>query len=72
MPVLKPLHDASRLRRLVVSTYQAVSGAGLSGVAELGEQLTKSVDRLLPSSLSTAPQWNFRLRRRSRRPSPIT
>src|ERR1700722_7309950 len=45
MPVLKPLHDASRLRRLVVSTYQAVSGAGLSGVAELGEQLTKSVDR---------------------------
>jgi aspartate-semialdehyde dehydrogenase len=45
MPVLKPLHDAAGLRRLVVSTYQAVSGAGLSGVAELGEQLTKSVDR---------------------------
>jgi aspartate-semialdehyde dehydrogenase len=44
MPVLKPLHDAAGLRRLVVSTYQAVSGAGLSGVAELDEQLTKSVD----------------------------
>ena len=28
MPVLKPLHDAAGLRRLVVSTYQAVSGAG--------------------------------------------
>ena len=44
MPVLKPLHDAAGLRRLVVSTYQAVSGAGLAGVAELEEQLAKTVD----------------------------
>ena len=44
MPVLKPLHDAAGLRRLVVSTYQAVSGAGLSGVSELSEQLAKSAD----------------------------
>ncbi len=44
MPVLKPLHDEAGLHRLVVSTYQAVSGAGLSGVAELDEQLTKSID----------------------------
>ena len=42
MPVLKPLHDAAGLRRLVVSTYQAVSGAGLAGVAELAEQLAKT------------------------------
>lgn len=35
MPVLKPLHEEARLVRLVVSTYQAVSGAGLSGVREL-------------------------------------
>ena len=35
MPVLKPLHDAAGLIRLIVSTYQAVSGAGLSGVKEL-------------------------------------
>ena len=35
MPVLKPLHDAAGLFRLIVSTYQAVSGAGLSGVKEL-------------------------------------
>lgn len=35
MPVLKPLHDEAGLRRLVVSTYQAVSGAGLAGVREL-------------------------------------
>ena len=35
MPVLKPLHDEAGLIRLIVSTYQAVSGAGLSGVREL-------------------------------------
>lgn len=39
MPVLKPLHDEAGLRRLVVSTYQAVSGAGLAGVDELAQQL---------------------------------
>ena len=44
MPVLKPLHDAAGLHRLIVSTYQAVSGSGLAGVAELEEQLVKTVD----------------------------
>ncbi len=39
MPVLKPLHDAAGLRRLVASTYQSVSGAGLAGVRELDAQL---------------------------------
>lgn len=34
---LKPLHDAARLRRVVVSTYQAVSGAGLQGTTDLLE-----------------------------------
>ncbi|CCK65944.1 aspartate-semialdehyde dehydrogenase [Mycobacterium canetti] len=38
MPVLKVLHDEARLVRLVVSSYQAVSGSGLAGVAELAEQ----------------------------------
>ncbi len=42
MPVLAPLHREAGLRRLVVSTYQAVSGAGGSGVAELEEQLEKT------------------------------
>src|SRR5688572_24671186 len=37
MPVLAPLHREAGLTRLVVSTYQAVSGAGLAGVAELDE-----------------------------------
>ncbi|MCU0268799.1 MAG: aspartate-semialdehyde dehydrogenase [Acidimicrobiales bacterium] len=41
MPVLKPLDRAAGLRSLVVSTYQAVSGAGLAGTAELDEQVRK-------------------------------
>ncbi|MDO5719648.1 MAG: aspartate-semialdehyde dehydrogenase [Actinomycetaceae bacterium] len=35
MPVLKPLHDEAGLKRLFVSSYQAVSGSGLAGVKEL-------------------------------------
>jgi aspartate-semialdehyde dehydrogenase len=38
MPVLKPLHDEAGLIRIVVSTYQSVSGAGLRGVGELERQ----------------------------------
>jgi aspartate-semialdehyde dehydrogenase len=45
MPVLKPIHEAAGLRRVVVSSYQAVSGAGLAGVAELDEQVRKVADR---------------------------
>jgi aspartate-semialdehyde dehydrogenase len=41
MPVLKPLHDEAGLRRLVVSTYQAASGAGQAGIDELEEQVQK-------------------------------
>ncbi len=44
MPVLAPLHAEAGLRRLVVSTYQAVSGAGLAGIAELEDQLRKGAD----------------------------
>jgi aspartate-semialdehyde dehydrogenase len=35
---LKPLHDAAKIRRVVVSTYQSVSGAGKAGMDELFEQ----------------------------------
>ena len=35
MPVLKPLAEAAGLERLIVSTYQAVSGSGLAGAQEL-------------------------------------
>jgi aspartate-semialdehyde dehydrogenase len=45
MPVLKPLHDAAGLVRLVVSTYQAVSGSGGAGVAELDGQLRAASDK---------------------------
>jgi aspartate-semialdehyde dehydrogenase len=38
MPVLKPLHDAAGLVRMIASTYQAVSGGGVSGVSELDVQ----------------------------------
>ncbi len=36
--VLKPLHDAATIKRVVVATYQAVSGAGVQAVAELEAQ----------------------------------
>ena len=44
MPVLKPLHDEAGLERLVVSTYQAVSGGGLAGVDELDKQSREVTD----------------------------
>lgn len=44
MPVLKPLHDEAGLVRLVASTYQAVSGAGLAGVAELDTQMRAMIE----------------------------
>lgn len=39
MPVLKVLHDEAGLERLIVSTYQAVSGSGLAGASELATQV---------------------------------
>ncbi len=45
MPVLKPLHDAAGLVRLVASTYQAVSGSGVAGVEELASQVAAVGDR---------------------------
>jgi aspartate-semialdehyde dehydrogenase len=44
MPVLKPLHDAAGLIRMVATTFQAVSGAGLAGVEELDKQVRSVVD----------------------------
>jgi aspartate-semialdehyde dehydrogenase len=41
MPVLGPLHAEAGLTSFVAATYQAVSGAGLDGVAELDEQVQK-------------------------------
>ncbi len=36
---LKPIHDHARIKRIVVSTYQAVSGTGLKAIEELGIQV---------------------------------
>ena len=43
MPVLKVLDAEAGLRRLIVSTYQAVSGSGLAGVEELATQAERAV-----------------------------
>ena len=45
MPVLKPLHDEAGLVRLIASTYQAVSGSGVAGVAELTSGITAAGDK---------------------------
>ena len=44
MPVLKVLHDEADLQRIIVSTYQAVSGGGLAGVNELDKQSREVTD----------------------------
>lgn len=44
MPVLKPLHDAAGLQRLIVATYQAVSGSGIAGVRALAGQVASAAD----------------------------
>ena len=45
MPVLKPLHDAAGLVRLIVSSYQAVSGSGVAGVRELSTQIAAAGEK---------------------------
>lgn len=45
MPVLRPLHDEAGLTALVATTYQAVSGSGLAGVAELHRQACEIAER---------------------------
>ena len=45
MPVLKALHDEAGLRRLIITTFQAVSGSGLAGVDELDGQLRAGIEQ---------------------------
>ncbi len=52
---LKPLHDAARIKRVVVATYQSVSGAGKEGMDELWDQ-TKGIFVLGPSDPKTFPK----------------
>lgn len=54
---LKPLHDAAHVRRIIVSTYQSVSGAGMKGMHELESQTEAQVrkDALPKPSKFTHP-----------------
>ena len=52
---LKPLHDAAKIKRVVVSTYQSVSGAGSKGMDELWDQ-TKGIFVLGPSEPKVFPK----------------
>ena len=45
MPVMKVLHGAAGLSKMVVTTFQAVSGSGLAGAEELITQVTAAVDQ---------------------------
>lgn len=68
---VKPLHDISPVKRIVVSTYQAVSGAGKEGIDELDRQITEhsegkkmtatllptgSMDKHYPIAFNVIPQ----------------
>jgi aspartate-semialdehyde dehydrogenase len=52
---LKPLHDAAKIKRAVVSTYQSVSGAGKAAMDELWDQ-TKGIYSLGPSAPKVLPK----------------
>src|SRR5213075_1855033 len=52
---LKPLHDAAKIKRVVVATYQSVSGAGKEGMDELFDQ-TKGVFVLGPKPPKVFPK----------------
>jgi len=52
---LKPLHNAAKIKRVVVATYQSVSGAGKEGMDELWDQ-TKAVYMLGPTEPSKFPK----------------
>ena len=68
---LAPLHRAARIDRMVVSTYQSVSGAGQAGMHELDEQWTKfagGTDELLRAGTIDGPSSRARCGR-SRSPA---
>jgi aspartate-semialdehyde dehydrogenase len=52
---LKPLHDAAKIKRVVVSTYQSVSGTGKAAMDELWDQ-TKAIYMLGPSEPKVYPK----------------
>ncbi|MBD7982071.1 MULTISPECIES: aspartate-semialdehyde dehydrogenase [Oerskovia] len=59
MPVLKPLADEAGLERLIVATYQAVSGAGLAGAAELRDQAVAGAEQDLTGLVHSGSAVTF-------------
>jgi aspartate-semialdehyde dehydrogenase len=59
MPVLKPLHEAAGLKRLVASTYQAVSGAGVAGIRELADQVAAAAGQDVTALARDGGALNF-------------
>ena len=59
--VLKPLHDEYKIKRVVVSTYQAVSGAGKASMDELLEQTKNYLDGKKIISKNFSKQMAFNL-----------
>ena len=47
--VLKPIHDKARIKRVVVSTYQSVSGTGMKAMEELGNQTAEILNMKEPT-----------------------
>jgi aspartate-semialdehyde dehydrogenase len=56
-----PLHRAARARRIVISTYQAASGAGAAAMAELKQQTREVLDDLPPTCNVFEQQYAFNL-----------
>ena len=56
---LKPLHDRFKIKRVIVSTYQSVSGAGNAHMNELEEQSKKVLDKQKVSSKNFTKQIAF-------------
>lgn len=58
---IKPLHDAAQVRRVVVSTYQAASGAGVAGTAELAESTQAAIQNVPHTPAAFAHPLAFNL-----------
>ena len=52
MVVLKPLHDAYKIKRIIYSTYQAVSGSGLGGYQDLENGLKSEAPKKYPHPIA--------------------
>ena len=52
MVVLKPLHDAYKIKRVIYSTYQAVAGSGIKGIKDLEEGVKGGKNEFYPVQIA--------------------